>query len=104
LADKRVSVGFIAHPADIQEEELQGVKRPLAMAAAETDYVFPANLRHKSEETLKKAGVDYQINLYSGVNHGFAVRCDLSQRVQKFAKESAMLQALHWFDHHLSKD
>ncbi|RAR13231.1 esterase/lipase [Stemphylium lycopersici] len=104
LADSRVTVGFIAHPADIQREELEKVKRPLALAAAEIDYVWPTCLRHESEETLKNSGVDYQINLYSGVSHGFAVRCDLKQRVQKFAKESAMLQALHWLEHHLSEE
>ncbi|KAF2844354.1 esterase/lipase [Plenodomus tracheiphilus IPT5] len=103
LADPRVSAGFIAHPANIQKEELEAIKRPLALAAAETDYVFPANLRHESEETLKKTGVDYQINLYSGVSHGFAVRCDLKQRVQRFAKESAMHQSLQWLKHHLSE-
>ncbi|KAH6716413.1 esterase/lipase [Leptodontidium sp. MPI-SDFR-AT-0119] len=103
LADDRVSVGFIAHPADIQKEELEAIKKPLALAAAETDDVFSTNLRHESEESLKKTGVDYQINLYSGVVHGFAVRCDLKQRNQKFAKESAMNQALHWLEHHLSE-
>lgn len=104
LADDRVSVGFIAHPADIQKEELEAVKRPLALAAAETDYVWPTHLRHESEETLKKSGVDYQIYLYSGVVHGFAVRCDLKQKIQKFAKESAMLQALRWLQLHLSEE
>lgn len=104
LADSRVSVGFIAHPADIQKEELEAIKRPLALAAAETDYVFPADLRYESEETLKKCGVDYQINLYSGVSHGFAVRCDLKQRIQKFAKESAFNQALQWLEYHLSEE
>ncbi|KAH7084099.1 esterase/lipase [Paraphoma chrysanthemicola] len=104
LADQRVSVGFIAHPADITRQELEGIKKPLALAAAETDYVWPTNLRHESEITLKETGVDYQITLYSGVVHGFAVRCDLKQRAQKFAKESAMMQALYWLDHHLNKD
>ena len=43
----------------------------------------------------------YQINLYSGVAHGFSVRCDVSKKHEKFAKEKAFLQAVGWFDEYL---
>lgn len=39
--------------------------------------------------------------LYSGVEHGFAVRADLSKPDVKFAKEAAFLQAVQWFDEFL---
>jgi hypothetical protein len=39
----------------------------------------------------------YQINLFSGVEHGFAVRGDPSKPDAKFAKEQAFLQAVTWF-------
>ena len=45
--------------------------------------------------------IPYQINLFSDVVHGFAVRGDLSKPRQKFAKEQAFLQAVHWFDEYL---
>ena len=57
--------------------------------------------RHESEEILKKAGHPYQINLYSGVEHGFAVRADITKPVVKFAKEQAFIQAVQWFDYWL---
>ena len=69
----------------------------------ETDTIFPAEKRHRSEEVLKKVGVPYQFNLYSGVEHGFAVRADLSTKVAKYAKEAAFLQAVQWFDTHLKQ-
>jgi hypothetical protein len=50
---------------------------------------------------LVKKKATYQINLYSGVSHGFAVSIDLNDRKQVFAKESAFNQALRWFDEHL---
>ena len=50
---------------------------------------------------LQEGGYPYQINLYGGVSHGFAVRCDLSKKVEKYAKEQAFLQAVSWFDEHL---
>ncbi|KAK7742404.1 hypothetical protein SLS53_004550 [Cytospora paraplurivora] len=96
-----IDVGYFAHPSFVDEDELAAITGPLSIAAAETDAIFPADKRHKSEEILQKTGVPYQINLYSGVEHGFSVRCDLTKRHQKFAKEQAFQQAVTWFDEYL---
>ena len=93
-----IDVGYLAHPSFVEEEELEGITGPLSIAAAETDSIFPADKRHKSEEILKKTGQPYQINLYSGVVHGFSVRGDESKKVERFAREQAFLQAVQWFD------
>jgi dienelactone hydrolase len=85
----------------ITTQELQAIKSPLAIAAAEVDDIFPTNLRHESETILRETGVPYQLNVYSGVDHGFAVRGDLSDKRQKYAKESAFVLALQWFDEHV---
>ncbi|KAK8054361.1 dienelactone hydrolase protein [Apiospora saccharicola] len=96
-----ISVGYFAHPSFVDEEELAGFKGPLSIAAAETDEIFPADKRHRSEEILKEGGHPYQINLYSQTEHGFTVRCDITKKEQKFAKEQAFLQAVTWFNHWL---
>ncbi|KAI8625903.1 dienelactone hydrolase [Xylariaceae sp. FL1651] len=96
-----IKVGFMAHPSFVEEDELRGFKAPLSIAAAETDTIFPAEKRHRSEEILKEGGQPYQINLYSGVQHGFAVRSDISKKDQRFAKEQAFYQAIQWFDNFL---
>jgi dienelactone hydrolase len=82
----------------VEEHELAGITGPLSIAAAENDNAFTADKRHKSEEILKETGKPYQINLFSSVAHGFAVRCDPSKKIQKFAKEQAFFQAIQWFD------
>ena len=69
--------------------------------ASETDQIFPAEKRHESEVILKEVKQPYQINLYSGVQHGFAVRCDVNVQQEKYAMESAFLQACAWFDEYL---
>jgi dienelactone hydrolase len=46
--------------------------------------------------------IPYQMTLFSGVEHGFAVRAELSEREVRFAKESAFFQAVRWFDEFLS--
>jgi len=96
-----IEVGFIAHPSFVEEDELAAISGPLSIAAAQTDSIFPTEKRHKSEEILINKGLPFQINLYSGVEHGFAVRCDTSVKIQKFSKEQAFLQALAWFEEHL---
>ncbi|KAB8298238.1 hypothetical protein EYC80_001973 [Monilinia laxa] len=99
---KGIDVGYVAHPSFIEEDELRAIKGPLSIAAAETDHIFPTDKRHKTEEILKEIKAAYQINLYSGTEHGFSVRCDLSKPEERFAKEQAFLQAITWFDHYLN--
>jgi dienelactone hydrolase len=96
-----IDVGYVAHPSFVEEEELAAISGPLAISAAETDSIFPTEKRHRSEVILKEAGKPYQINLFSQVEHGFAVRCDPSVKVQRFAKEQAFLQAITWFNEYL---
>jgi dienelactone hydrolase len=85
----------------VQEEELSKITGPFSIAAAETDEIFPAEKRHISETILVETKQPYQINLYSGVTHGFSVRCDVSNKIEKYAKEQAFLQAVFWFNEHL---
>jgi dienelactone hydrolase len=94
-------VAYLAHPSFVEAEELAAIKGPLSMAAAETDSIFPAPKRHESEDILAKTGQPYQINLFSGVEHGFAVRADISNPIIRFAKESAFTQAVAWFNQYL---
>ncbi|KAJ5961526.1 hypothetical protein N7501_006467 [Penicillium viridicatum] len=101
LKPGQIDVGYIAHPSFVTHEELGAIKGPLSIAAAETDSIFTTQLRHESEETLIKAAQPWQINLFSGVSHGFAVRADLSDPKQKWAKEQAFCQAVAWFNQYL---
>lgn len=93
-----INAGFFAHPSFVSEDELKAFNAPLSIAAAETDSIFTVELRQKSEEILKAKGDPYQINLYSQVEHGFAVRGDISNKVARFAKEQAFIQAITWFN------
>lgn len=97
----QVDAGYVAHPSFVEDDELKAIEGPFAISAAESDHIFPTEKRHHSEVLLKETGLPYQINLYSGVSHGFAVRGDMGAPVQKYAKEAAFLQALIWFEEHL---
>ncbi|OAQ95451.1 dienelactone hydrolase [Purpureocillium lilacinum] len=97
-----IDAGFIAHPSLVQEHELQAITGPLSIAAAQNDNIFPAEMRHTSEDILVKTGQRYQINLYGGVEHGFAVRRNVDVPVETFARDQAFRQAVAWFDEWLS--
>ncbi|KAE9986837.1 hypothetical protein EG328_004556 [Venturia inaequalis] len=98
-----LEAGFVAHPSWVTAREVGGIEGPLCIAAAEIDGVFPPEKRHETEVILKESGYPYQITLYSGVSHGFAVRGDLSNRQVLFAKEQAFYQAIAWFDEYIKK-
>ncbi|CRL27084.1 unnamed protein product [Penicillium camemberti] len=99
----KIDVGYTAHPSHIEEAELKAIQGPLAIAAAETDVIFSVEKRHVTEGILRELSLPYQINLYSGVKHGFAVRGDPAIPDVRYAKRSAFVQGVEWFNEHLDQ-
>ncbi|KAL7267453.1 hypothetical protein RUND412_009964 [Rhizina undulata] len=97
LLNGDIDAGYTAHPSFATIEEVAAIKAPLAISAAETDTIFPAELRRQTEDKLKEVGATYQLTLFSGVEHGFAVRADVSKKLERFGKEQAFGQAVTWF-------
>ena len=60
--------------------------------------MFPPPKRHETEAILMELDIPYQINLYGGADHGFALKADLNKPGVRFATETAFLQAVNWFD------
>lgn len=71
------------------------------MFLPEKDEIFTTSLRYESEAILVKSRQPWQINLFGGVVHGFAVRADLTNNHQRWAKEQAFYQAIAWFHQYL---
>ncbi|SMN20708.1 similar to Saccharomyces cerevisiae YAL049C AIM2 Cytoplasmic protein involved in mitochondrial function or organization [Maudiozyma saulgeensis] len=90
----------IAHPSFVTIEEVAAIgQNPLLISAAETDPVFPQDMRKLTEDKLKEIGARYQLDLFSGTYHGFAVRGDLSNPQVLYAKEKVFYDQIYWFDH-----
>ncbi|KAK4185048.1 protein AIM2 [Podospora australis] len=100
-AGKKGDVAFTAHPSMLTDAEISGVKKPAAVAAAETDNTLTPAQRLNLEAKLSESKQPFRVSLYSGTAHGFAVRANISDPIQKFGKEEAFLQAVRWFDHWL---
>ncbi|EGW35427.1 uncharacterized protein SPAPADRAFT_48422 [Spathaspora passalidarum NRRL Y-27907] len=95
---KYLDAAAVAHPSFVAIDEVKEIKRPILISAAETDQVFPAELRRQTEDELLKLGVRYQLDLFSGVVHGFAVKGDVSIPLVKYAKEKVVRDQIYFFD------
>ncbi|GCF00003.1 hypothetical protein ZYGM_003284 [Zygosaccharomyces mellis] len=98
--DGLADAAAIAHPSFVTIEEVGAVSKdkPLLISAAENDGIFPQELRNSSAEKLAEIGARYQIDLFSGASHGFAVRGDLTNPSVKYAKEKTLLDQIYWFN------
>ncbi|CAP68361.1 uncharacterized protein PODANS_7_3300, partial [Podospora anserina S mat+] len=94
-------VAFAAHPSLLTDEEISGVEKPVSVAAADRDELLTAARRAEVEGLLLGAGGRYQVGVYGGTPHGFAVRANYSVESERFGKEGAFLQAVGWFDEFL---
>lgn len=45
----------------------------------------------------------FQVQLFQGVEHGFALRCDLNDPWQKYTKEQSLKGIIEFFDFWLSQ-
>lgn len=89
--------GAIAHPSFVSMDEVAQIKKPIIISAAQTDPIFPPELRHQTEAKLVEIGARFQIDLFSGVSHGFSVRGDILDPVVKYAKEKTLTDQVLFF-------
>ncbi|KAF3352572.1 hypothetical protein VdG1_08913 [Verticillium dahliae VDG1] len=92
-----VNAGFAAHPTAVTTEEVRAVQQPLGLANAQNDPAFTLAQQTETNIILGDLGHGFAASLYSGVRHGFAVRANVSEPQQKFAKEEAFAQASRFF-------
>lgn len=91
------SAAAVAHPSFVSIDEVRAVKKPILISAAETDPIFTTELRHKTEGALASIRARYQIDLFSGVVHGYAVRGDIRDPAVKYAMNKTLADQIQWF-------
>ncbi|KAJ7328948.1 Alpha/Beta hydrolase protein [Mycena albidolilacea] len=92
-----IVAGAFAHPGFLTEDHFKNLKRPLLMSCAESDFTFPTEFRRLAEDILVEKKAQYQIQVFSGVKHGFAVRGDLENSDGRWAKEESARGIIGWF-------
>lgn len=91
----------VAHASLVEKSEIDNVAVPTQVIHPETDPQWTAELAEHANKTIPKLGVAYDYQFFPGVVHGFAIRGDPSNEVQKAALERAKNVAVHWFTQHL---
>lgn len=102
--DAGINAGYIAHPSGATPEEWTAVAAPLSIANAELDTTFPLGDAREAEDILRNSTIAWQLDTYSDVPHGFAIRANDSLPRQVFAKEQAFVQAINWFGEYVKSD
>lgn len=58
-------------------------EEPLFLSCAEVDHTFDLHSRQRALEILQAEKKPYQLQLFSGVEHGFALRGDLENPYER---------------------
>jgi len=93
-----IQAGVVLHPGPITEDDINEVKRPIAILGAEIDNSSPPEkVKHFGEILSTKPGVDSFVKIFPGVSHGWSVRySDDDESAVKSAEESHE-DMLNWF-------
>jgi len=91
-----VSCISTAHPSLMTKDEIAAVKVPVQIVAPEFDSHMPKEMKAYCNETIPEQGVVYQYTYFPEVKHGFAVRGDREDRVQRESLERAAVSMAGW--------
>lgn len=67
---------------------------PLFLSCAETDHTFNVESRRRAVDILIKRKQSYQVQLFSGVQHGFALRGDMNNPYERKRSEASPYSSL----------
>lgn len=89
--------GAIAHPSGVSIEEVQQITKPILISSGDNDNAFNEELRNQTIHALTESKVKYQLDLFQGCDHGYAVRGDISIPQVKYAKEKTVIDQVLFF-------
>lgn len=91
-----IDAGMIAHPSLVEKAEIDALGVPLLINAPEHDPAFTQELKDYANTKIPTLGVDYVYEFYPKVMHGFAVKGDPNDPVQKEAFERCKSRTSQW--------
>ncbi|KAK3686285.1 hypothetical protein LTR37_019968 [Vermiconidia calcicola] len=98
------TAGAFAHPAFLNESHFFNLSKPLFLSCAEIDHTFPNELRNRAVDIMQAEKKVFQVQLFQGVEHGFALRGNVDNGYERYTKEQSLKGIAEWFDFWLSKD
>lgn len=95
-----IKVGAIAHATQVSVSDLENCAIPLGIVAVEEDSLFPDHILDMGVEKLKEKGVEHELEVYTGMPHGFAVMGDYEDPNIREKQQQAFQQMLSWLKSH----
>ncbi|PVH78395.1 alpha/beta-hydrolase [Cadophora sp. DSE1049] len=101
-----IDAHFTAHPAGLKPQQFiesyQRFKVPLSIAVGDQDFVLSKDNVATIEASFREkygegTNMSYQVKLYEGCGHGFAVRADQKKNIENGGAQQAADQAVTWF-------
>ncbi|ODV85429.1 hypothetical protein CANARDRAFT_198994 [[Candida] arabinofermentans NRRL YB-2248] len=87
----------ICHPAKLPDSLIASLNKPLLISIGDIDAAWPLEDLFKLIESLKTQEKTYQLNLFRGLDHGYAVRGDLTVPFVKYGADKTVADQLAWF-------
>ncbi|KAF2998817.1 hypothetical protein E8E13_001888 [Curvularia kusanoi] len=103
LAKDTVVAGAFAHPAFLKEHHFENIKKPLFLSCSEIDHTFDVESRRRALDILQAGKKRYHYQLFSGVEHGFALRGNQDDPYERWVKEQSLAGIVNWFQYWLSR-
>ncbi|XP_055815167.1 endo-1,3;1,4-beta-D-glucanase-like isoform X2 [Solanum dulcamara] len=100
LANYETTIGaaVILHPGPITVDDINEVKVPTAILAAEHDHIFPPDQAKLVGDALSaKPEIESFVKIFPGVEHGWTVRYNVEDESAVKAAEEAHSDMLNWF-------
>ncbi|KAK9784268.1 putative Dienelactone hydrolase domain-containing protein [Seiridium cardinale] len=97
-------VGAFGHPAFLKEGHFEALTKPLFLSCSSVDHTFPTDARNRAINVLNAGGKPYHLQLFSNVEHGFALRGDMENPYERWVKEQSLQGIIDWFNYWLSQD
>ncbi|KAI0393230.1 alpha/beta-hydrolase [Xylariaceae sp. FL0594] len=66
--------GAFAHPAFLEDRHIRDLEKPLFLSCSYVDHCFETEERNRTVDILEQEGKAYHLQLFSRVEHGFALR------------------------------
>ncbi|KAJ4375193.1 hypothetical protein N0V83_002277 [Neocucurbitaria cava] len=96
-----LKAGAVAHPTMLTKEDLVAVKSPVYFAAVENDPMLSEeDVLTPGRRAMETNKVEHEIQVFSGVPHGFAVYGDYEDSKIKQSQAQAFGQMLGWIQSH----
>ena len=95
-----IKAGVCAHGTLVSREDVKGVKSPMQLVCVDEDPLFPGDVLEEGKKSMDENEIDYEVEVYQGVPHGFAVAGEYESKSIMDAQSKAFDGMVRWLNAH----